>query len=222
MEKLLRQGAKERGIPYFSLHGVLTDCAARATRLEFFDDGLHFPGHEIDQISSDVKCMVLSRMLEAVNESHSLSMTAAAPVVSEVSLLGESSLCLLDVFTDDSPKFHRLGALPGAMSRVEILSKASRSIVVDLGSCVNVEVLKASFSADDAEDIDVWCLDHNGKKTDAVISVESRSDEDFSAVLLNAVFPPCSMLRYLVVTCPEGLLSTLLDFDVRGQSYVFP
>ena len=48
VDKMLRQGAKERGIPYFSLHGLLTDSALLETRLEFFEDGLHFPGYKTD------------------------------------------------------------------------------------------------------------------------------------------------------------------------------
>ncbi len=221
MEKMLRNGAKERGIPYFSLHGVLTDAALRETRLEFFDDGLHFPGHKADEISSDVKSVVLSRMLEAVNESHALSVNSALPVVVETSLVGEDCLCLLDVFSDQKPVFYRLGMLPDANARVASLSQASKSIVIDLGACLNVEVLKASFSASSVEGVEVWGLDNNGDKEDAVINIDARSEEELSGVRLNAVFPQRSMLRYLVVTCPEGLLSTLSDFDVRGQSFVF-
>jgi hypothetical protein len=200
---------------------VLGDAALQRTRLEFFDDGLHFPGHEIDEISSDVKCMVLSRMLESVNELHAVSLNSAPPVVKETSLLGESCLCLLDVFSDEKPVFHRLGILPDANARVASLSQASKSIVIDLGACSNVEVLKASFAASTMEGVEVWGLDNNGYKEDAVINIDSRSEEELSGVRLNAVFPQRSMLRYLVVTCPEGLLSTLSDFDVRGQSFVF-
>lgn len=221
MEKMLRHGAKERGIPYFSLNGVLNDADLRRTRLEFFDDGLHFPGHKTDEISSEVKCIVLSSMLEAVNESNAVSLNSAPPVVKETSLLGESCLCLLDVFSDEKPVFHRLGILPDENARVASLSQASKSIVIDLGACVNVEVLKASFSASIVEDVEVWGLDNNGDKEDAVINIDSRSEEELSGVRINAVFPQRSMLRYLVVTCPEGFLSTLLDFDVRGQSFVF-
>ena len=86
---------------------------------------------------------------------------------------------------------------------------------------MNVEVLKASFYASSVEGVELWGIDDNGDKADAVINIDSSSEEEVSVVRLNAVFPPRSMLRYLVVTCPEGLLSTLLDFDVRGQSFVF-
>lgn len=224
MERLLRHGSKERGIPYFSLHGVLSDAALRETRLEFFDDGLHFSGHKTDEISSDVKCMVLSRMLEAVNESQAVSLNSAPPVVKEISLLGESCLCLLDVFSDENPVFHRLGLLPdanaNANARIARLSQACKSIVIDLGACLNVEVLKASFSASSVEGVEVWGLDNNGNKEDAVIN-ESALEDQLAGVQLDAVFPQRSTLRYLVVTCPEDLLSTLSDFDVRGQSFVF-
>jgi hypothetical protein len=221
IEKMLRHGCKGRGIPYFSLHGVLRDASLQETRLEFFDDGLHFPGHKTEQISSDVKCMVLSRMLEAINESRTLPVHTAQPVVKETSLLGESCLCLLDVFSDEKPAFHRLGLLPDTSARVEVLSQASKSIVIDLCSCVNVEVMTASFSASSLKGVEVWALDNNGYKAVAVINTYSCSEEESSGVRLNAVFPPLLMLRYLVVTCPEGLFSTLLDFDVRGQSFVF-
>ena len=221
IEERLRLGAKERGIPYFSLHGVMTDAALQKTRLELFDDGLHFPGHKTGEISSEVKCMVLSRMLEAVNESHAYSVNSAPPEVKEISLIGENCLCLLDVFSDDNPMFHRLGLLPDASARVEVLSQACKSIVIDLGACLNVEALKASFPASNAEGIDVWGLDNSGNKADAVIKVDSHFDDELAGVRLDAVFSPRSMLRYLVVTCPEGLLSSLLDFDVRGQSFVF-
>ena len=221
MEKMLRRGAKERGIPYFSLNGVMGDAASRETRLEFFADGLHFPGHKTDEISSDVKCMVLSRMLEAVNESHAFSMNSASPVFKEISLIGESCLCLLDVFSDENPVFHRLGMLPDANARVAILSRASKSIVIDLGACLNIEVLKASFSASSVEGVEVWALDNNGNREDAVIKNETAFEDQLAGAQLDAAFPQRSMLRYLVVTCPEGLLSTLSDFDVRGQSFVF-
>lgn len=149
MESMFRQGSIDRGITYFSLHGVLTDSALQQTRLEFFEDGLHFPGHESDEISSDVKCIVLSRMLEAISESHSLTITLVSPETKEVSLLGKSSLCLLDVFSAERPKFYRLGELPDCCTRVDVLSKASRSIVVDLDACLNVEVLRFSFADSD-------------------------------------------------------------------------
>ena len=221
IERMLRHGAKELGVPYFSLHGVLSDAASQGTRLEFFDDGLHFHGHSTDEISSEVKCMVLSRMLEAINESHYLGVSASPPVVKEISLIGESCLCLLDVFTAKKPIFHHLGLLPDANARVEALSQASKSIVVDLGACLNVEVLKASFSASSVEGVEIWGLDNNGDKADAVINIASCLEKVLSGVRIDAAFPQRSMLRYLVVTCPEGLLSTLSDFDVRGQSFVF-
>lgn len=221
METMFCKGAKERGIPYFSLHGVLTNAELQETRLDFFDDGLHFPGHKTDQISSEVKCMVLSRMLAAINESHALSVNSSPPVVEETSLLGKSCLCLLDVFSNEKPIFHHFGVLPNASERVKVLSCASRSMVIDLDACLNVEIIKASFSSANVVGVEVWALDNKGDKTDAVINIDSRSDEEFSGVRLNAVFPPRSMLRYLVVICPEGLLSTLLAFDVRGKSFIF-
>ena len=165
--------------------------------------------------------MVLSRMLEAINKSHALSMNSASPVVRVISLLGESCLCLLDVFSDEKVIFHRLGLLPDTISRVEVLSQACKSIVVDLDACLNVEVLQASFSASHCEGVAVWGLNNNGDKADAVIQIDSAFNDQLAGVRLLAVFPHRSMLRYLVVTCPEGLLSTLLDFDVRGQSFVF-
>ena len=221
IEKMLRDCAKDRRVPYFSLHGVLTDAASQETRVEFFEDGLHFPGHMAEDISSEVKCVVLSRMLEAVNELHVLSIESVSPVVKETSLLGKNCSCLLDVFSDDHPTVHRLGSLPNAMARVEVLSKASNSIVVDLYACLNVEVLQLSCSSSSAKDIDIWGLDSNGKRADAVINLDSFFDDQLACVRLNAFFPPRSMLRYLVVTCPEGFLSTLTDFDIRGQSFVF-
>ena len=63
--------------------------------------------------------------------------------------------------------------------------------------------------------------DNNGDKADAVINIASCLEKVLSGVRIDAAFPQRSMLRYLVVTCPEGLLSTLSDFDVRGQSFVF-
>ena len=101
------------------------------------------------------------------------------------------------------------------------MSQASKSIVVDLGACLNVEVLKASFSASSVEGVEIWGLDNNGDKADAVINIASCLEKVLSGVRIDAAFPQRSMLRYLVVTCPEGLLSTLSDFDVRGQSFVF-
>ncbi len=47
MEEMLHQVSKERCIPYFSLHCVLTDSTLQETRLEFFDYRLHFLGTKL-------------------------------------------------------------------------------------------------------------------------------------------------------------------------------
>ena len=64
-------------------------------------------------------------------------------------------------------------------------------------------------------------LGNNGDKEDAVIKNETAFEDQLAGVQLNAVFPRLSILRCLIVTCPDGLFSTLSDFDVRGQSFVF-
>ncbi len=165
--------------------------------------------------------MVLSRMLEAINESKLSGRALAVTEMKEISLLGESFLCLLDILSDERPTFHRLGSWPDSSARVELLSQASKSIVVDLDAYLNVEVLQFSFAASNAEGVEVWGLDNSGDKTVAVIKVDAQAEDKMNCLRLDAVFPSCSMLRYLVITCPEGVLSTLLDFDVRGKSFVF-
>ena len=88
---------------------------------------------------------------------------------------GEKCLCLLDVFSDAYPKVYHLGLLPDATARVELLSHASHSIVVDLNACLNVQVVKLTFSASSARHIDIWGLDSNGERLDAAI-VSCRSN----------------------------------------------
>ena len=78
-----------------------------------------------------------------------------------------------------------------------------------------------SFSASSVKHIDIWGLDSNGERFDTAIDPHFFTNDQFGCVRFDAAFPPRSMLRYLVVTCPEGFLSTLTDFDVRGQSFVF-
>ena len=64
-------------------------------------------------------------------------------------------------------------------------------------------------------------LDNKGEKVEALIKREFSVVDNLNVMSCKAIFPKSSMLRFLFVFCPEGLLATLSDFDVRGQGFVF-
>lgn len=225
LDSLLYEKAKSKGIIYFSLHEVFSNHLLQSTRMDFFDaTGMHFHGHP-DNISPEVKSVVLSQMLKAINGSERSLFPCKSPALSMASLLSKETLCLLDVFSSDSPSFHRLGLIPSGEERVRVLSKAKSSIVLELGSCLNLQSchLKwiSSMEGLSLEGWEVWGLNESGEMESCKMMLSRPSLGSVNCNEIKAEFVDNSMLRYLVLTFPEGVMRSLESFEIIGRRFVF-
>ncbi|KZR66558.1 lipopolysaccharide assembly protein LapB [Prochlorococcus sp. MIT 1306] len=226
LELLLSQKSAENDVPYFSLSSVFSDHIAKTTRSDFFDDsGMHFYGHP-DEIPLEIKSMILSRMLESLNQCEEACGRLAPPTLRESSLIKSDVLCLLDIFVSSIPYFCLLGQIPSAEERLRILSQAKKSIVLDFAACLNLmsctlqlEFIAGDFSLDGWE---VWGLCSESAKEEGKLTYSKISSESESTVKVKASFSENSMLRYLILNFPEGCLAGLSNFDVTGKTFVFP
>ena len=79
----------------------------------------------------------------------------SSPKPQNVSLIGEGSSCLLDVFSCEKLNIFRLvKSFPRRKGWCFV--STSRSIAIDLDGCLNVENLTASFTGSFSDDIQVW------------------------------------------------------------------
>ncbi len=225
LESLLRQKSAEYDVPYFSLFNVFSNHIARNSRSDFFDDsGMHFYGHP-DEISPEIKSVILSHMLETLNKCEEACYPLASPELVERSLITADALCLLDVFSSGSPCFYKLGQMPSPEARVAILAQAKKSVALDFSACLNIKscILRLKIPADDFSlyGWEVWGLCSKSKKEEGEITYYKIHSEQEMMLEVKASFSEQSMLRYLVLNFPEGALAGLSDFDVTGKSFVF-
>jgi tetratricopeptide (TPR) repeat protein len=216
----LEAEAATRGVIFFSLHSVLCDPLEKSTRLAFFEDDLHFPGHRTGAISQQVKSVFLSLLLQAINSRVDVVYNASPLFSGLSSLIGKESIFLLEIFSIDlEPRLitacdHSPDALCNA------LSSSSGSMAVDLSAYLPVKECIMVFSGTrvipDLSLLTVCCVVDGSFVVVSKLSIE-QSD---GLSQIKVFFDPDLVVRYITFEFPEEYLDGLIKFDVLGRTLI--
>lgn len=218
VDELLRENCIKRKVPYFSLHGILSNYEQSRTRTEFFEDGLHFPGHNCNQISSDIKAVVLSQMLASIQKSFVIPNSYInLRQEGKPSSLTNDAIAVSGIYTG-TPTINSLLSLQSRNTGSFAASSISEPFYVDLGACCHLSQVVFCVMPRDSDQsltlLRVSGFDNLRLICDATINIDNDTIDSSQGLMVSAEFPSKNLIRYLFFDLPPGQTINLQSLDV--------